>query len=147
MFPYDPAASIDEDMDGYPDEWNPGMSEDDSTTGLELDRYLNDPRDQSDKDPEEYRIDRWVLVPIIIFTSAILICLAIFIVVRSIGKRSEDLTMEEEMIRDYIREITRSGEEGKVEMEEDRIRVLLEDSRFDGKISDSTYRSIMEILD
>src|SRR5262245_700913 len=41
-FPLDPAASVDSDHDGYPDAWNPGMSEDDSTTGLTLDAYPND---------------------------------------------------------------------------------------------------------
>ncbi len=41
-FPTDPAASVDTDGDGYPDEWNPGMGPDDSTTGLELDAYPND---------------------------------------------------------------------------------------------------------
>ena len=41
-FPLDPAASVDTDHDGYPDAWNPGMSQDDSTTGLVLDAYPND---------------------------------------------------------------------------------------------------------
>jgi len=36
-FPLDPAASVDRDGDGKPEEWNPGMSEEDSTTGLQLD--------------------------------------------------------------------------------------------------------------
>ena len=36
-FPDDPAGSIDTDNDGYPDDWNPRMNEDDSTTGLHLD--------------------------------------------------------------------------------------------------------------
>ncbi len=38
-FPRDPAASIDSDGDGYPDEWNPGRGPDDSTTGLTLDLF------------------------------------------------------------------------------------------------------------
>ncbi len=146
-FPYDPAASVDEDMDGYPDEWNPGMDQNDSTTGLEIDRYLNDPRDQRDKDPDRYRIDGYILVPVIIFICAILFFLATFIVIRSIGKRSGDLTKEEERIREYIRDITRSGDKGEIEVDSDSIRVLLEDSKFDGRISESTYRSIQEILD
>jgi hypothetical protein len=41
-FPLDPAASVDSDGDGYPDAWNPGKSEADSTTGLVLDAYPND---------------------------------------------------------------------------------------------------------
>ncbi|MGA1873113.1 MAG: FG-GAP-like repeat-containing protein [Thermoplasmatota archaeon] len=42
-FPYDEAASIDTDGDGYPDRWNEGMSRKDSSTGLALDEYPNDP--------------------------------------------------------------------------------------------------------
>jgi hypothetical protein len=41
-FPLDVAASVDTDGDGYPDAWNPGMSQGDSTTGLSLDSYPGD---------------------------------------------------------------------------------------------------------
>ena len=41
-FPLDRAASVDTDKDGYPDAWNPGMSQADSTTGLTLDVYPQD---------------------------------------------------------------------------------------------------------
>jgi len=41
-FPEDISASIDTDGDGYPDEWNEGYGEEDSTTGLKLDRYPED---------------------------------------------------------------------------------------------------------
>ncbi len=41
-FPLDVAASVDTDLDGYPDAWNPGRSQADSTTGLTLDSYPND---------------------------------------------------------------------------------------------------------
>jgi len=43
-FPMDPAASMDSDGDGYPDEWNDGKTEEDSTTGLKLDKYPDDPK-------------------------------------------------------------------------------------------------------
>lgn len=41
-FPSDPAASVDTDGDGYPDNWNGGYSQLDSTTGLILDEYPSD---------------------------------------------------------------------------------------------------------
>lgn len=41
-FPDDAAASTDTDGDGHPDGWNTGKSEDDSTTGLQLDHYPDD---------------------------------------------------------------------------------------------------------
>lgn len=42
-FPIDPAASVDSDGDKYPDSWNPGKDESDSTTGLTLDPDPNNP--------------------------------------------------------------------------------------------------------
>ncbi|MCK4613608.1 MAG: hypothetical protein KAU14_02295, partial [Thermoplasmata archaeon] len=42
-FPTDQAASKDSDGDGYPDEWNTGKSQTDSTTGLKLDAFPKDP--------------------------------------------------------------------------------------------------------
>ena len=41
-FPLDPAASVDTDGDGYPDAWNAGRSQADSTTGLTLDVFPQD---------------------------------------------------------------------------------------------------------
>jgi hypothetical protein len=41
-FPLDPAASVDTDGDGYPDAWNPGRDESDSTSGLVLDAFPDD---------------------------------------------------------------------------------------------------------
>lgn len=42
-FPMDPAASIDTDGDGHPNSWNEGKTAADSTTGLKLDKYPEDP--------------------------------------------------------------------------------------------------------
>ncbi len=42
-FPDDPAASVDTDGDGLPDAWNPGAGPGDSSLGLILDRYPDDP--------------------------------------------------------------------------------------------------------
>jgi hypothetical protein len=41
-FPLDPAASVDTDRDGFPDAWNAGKSQADSTTNLTLDAYPQD---------------------------------------------------------------------------------------------------------
>ncbi len=41
-FPNDPAASVDSDRDGYPDAWNAGYSQVDSTSGLQLDAFAQD---------------------------------------------------------------------------------------------------------
>ncbi len=52
-YPDDPAASLDSDGDGHPDEWNEGMTETDSTTGLRLDIYPDDPERWDDVDEED----------------------------------------------------------------------------------------------
>ena len=49
-FPNDPAASIDSDGDGYPDGWNTGKNQNDSTTGLFLDLHPFDPNANIDSD-------------------------------------------------------------------------------------------------
>src|SRR6185295_19514665 len=41
-FPLDRAASVDSDHDGYPNAWNAGRSQADSTTGLTLDAFPTD---------------------------------------------------------------------------------------------------------
>ncbi len=53
-FPEDPAASRDTDGDGYPDNWNNGMKKEDSTTGLELDKYPYDPDNWQDAENEGF---------------------------------------------------------------------------------------------
>ena len=57
-FPDDPAASKDIDGDGYPDEWNPGRSQADSTTGLLLDALPMDKAASKDTDGDGYP-DEW----------------------------------------------------------------------------------------
>lgn len=54
----DPAASKDTDKDGYPDEWNTGKNQDDSTAGLTLDAFPTDPAASKDSDGDGYP-DGW----------------------------------------------------------------------------------------
>ncbi|MGR5305571.1 polysaccharide lyase family 8 super-sandwich domain-containing protein [Vibrio mediterranei] len=51
-FPDDPAASIDSDGDDYPDNWNEGKTQQDSTTSLTLDAFPNDADEQLDSDSD-----------------------------------------------------------------------------------------------
>ena len=59
-FPLDLSASIDSDSDGYPDEWNDGKSESDSTSEpkLRLDAFFDDPAASLDTDGDGYP-DEW----------------------------------------------------------------------------------------
>lgn len=51
-FKTDPSASLDTDSDGFPDEWNTGKSEVDSTTGLTLDAFPLNPLEWADSDSD-----------------------------------------------------------------------------------------------
>jgi len=53
-FPMDPAASIDSDNDGYPDRWNTGKDQSDSTSNplLEIDEFPDDPDEWIDSDDD-----------------------------------------------------------------------------------------------
>lgn len=53
-FPFDPAASIDSDDDGYPDRWNNGKTQSDSTSDpvLVLDDFPYDPSEWKDSDDD-----------------------------------------------------------------------------------------------
>ena len=84
-FPDDPAASVDSDSDGYPDEWNEGMEEHDSWTGLRLDRYPDDPEKWGDGGSGGSFGSISLIVPIVI--ALILIAAAIFLVIHSRSKR------------------------------------------------------------
>jgi WD40 repeat protein len=57
-FPNDIAASKDSDLDGVPDEWNPGKDQSDSTTGLYLDAFPYDNTASLDSDDDGYP-DAW----------------------------------------------------------------------------------------
>ena len=62
-FPLDSAASVDTDDDGYPDRWNPGKNQSDSTSipPLEIDEFPDDPDAHKDSDgdgiPSSYDIN------------------------------------------------------------------------------------------
>jgi hypothetical protein len=49
-FPTDPSASLDTDLDTYPDSWNEGYSQLDSISGLSLDLFPLDPTEYADHD-------------------------------------------------------------------------------------------------
>jgi len=71
-FPLDPAASVDTDDDGYPDRWNPGKNQSDSTSipPLEIDEFPYDPDAHKDSDgdgiPSSYDINDNVNLSIVI---------------------------------------------------------------------------------
>ena len=57
-FVSDPAASVDSDGDGYPEEWNPHRNESHSVLGLHRDSFPDDPAASLDSDGDGYP-NRW----------------------------------------------------------------------------------------
>jgi hypothetical protein len=53
-FPNDPAAAVDGDNDGYPDEWVPGSTSEDSTTGLIFDSFPDESTQWIDTDGDGF---------------------------------------------------------------------------------------------
>ncbi len=75
-FPTDVSASVDTDDDGYPDYWNPGKSQLESNSGLQLDEY---PEDTSKWEKESSENDDSDLLMIVIISCIILVLLIIVI--------------------------------------------------------------------
>ena len=119
-FPEDPAASTDTDGDGHPDRWNTGMGAGDSTSGLELDIYPEDPsrwrtldleEDTSAGDIETKSDDRktssgnsvssvLLMVLFILFAG---IFTVIVLILREIGKKKDDFdSMGRVEVRDIV---------------------------------------------
>ncbi len=57
-FPADPAAAVDSDDDGSPDEWNEGKTVEESISGLHIDQFPNDPAASMDTDQDGFP-DEW----------------------------------------------------------------------------------------
>ena len=53
-FPNDPAASMDSDGDGRPDEWSPAWNETEGDTNLTVDAFPHDPNEWIDSDEDGY---------------------------------------------------------------------------------------------
>jgi WD40 repeat protein len=84
-FPDDPSASIDTDGDGYPDYWNEGQSAVNSTTGLKLDKYPDDPERWEEEEAEKSGNFPVILVSTLI---TVIIFTVVFLLVRINRKRN-----------------------------------------------------------
>jgi outer membrane protein assembly factor BamB len=169
-FPEDPAASVDSDGDGYPDKWNPGSSEENSTTGLMLDAFLNDTTewidsdgdgvgDNSDaypRDPTKYMepkqeegADQSNNMAIIIGIIIVLI-LVILILITIVTKRKHQVVEEppsdKKLIHQVMREIFAGDEKGDMEISDSELKSTLERKYQNGEISKDTYDFISNKL-
>jgi uncharacterized repeat protein (TIGR01451 family) len=101
-FPLDAAASVDSDNDNYPDHWNPGMTKDDSTTGLKLDEYPNDPEKYKDEAIAKSSSERTYLIATIIIFLIILLIVIFSLVIRKNKNKRIPRPFDSD---DYIREL------------------------------------------
>jgi hypothetical protein len=149
-FPTDVAASVDTDGDGYPDSWNPGMSEGDSTTGLELDAYPNNPKrykkEISKDDGFQNNIIAIILIVIVIIILLILATFKIFLT-RSKRQRLINRDSDDEMLSSMKHKILHDETLTELEYSQDEIEGLLDRKLKSGQITDHTYNLIRsEIL-
>jgi hypothetical protein len=107
-FPTDPAAAIDTDGDKYPDAWNPGKSKKDSTTGLELDEYPNNPRMYKRSDEQGQSSLTIFTISILLFVIIIILFLT-FTIVRKYRPKSIDPTSNDEIL-DVLKQEVLTGE-------------------------------------
>jgi hypothetical protein len=144
-FPKDIAASIDVDDDGYPDSWNPGKSAKDSTTGLKLDAYPNDPNRYKKETSQDntYAISLVVIVIIVL----LLIATSKLFLSRSKCQREKRPYSEDEILN-KVKDKFLSGESLKeLEYSRNEIEDILERTFKTGQISENTYNLIRsEIL-
>jgi outer membrane protein assembly factor BamB/flagellar basal body-associated protein FliL len=145
-FPTDAAASLDSDGDKYPDSWNPGKKEKDSTTGLKLDAYPNDSKRHS---KESTDINYNFIIILIICVIIILLILASvkLFVLKSKRQHEEEPSNDDEMLSKVKHKILYDETLTEMEYSQDEIEGLLDRKLNTGQISENTYNLIKsEIL-
>ncbi len=137
-FPNDMAASMDTDEDGYPDRWNQGMNEDDSTTGLKLDKYPNDPDKWDSIGAVE---DKGVNIYVILIV-AVLLCILLVVIVSLIVRRNTGRSGAEKLSR-YWDDVVNDTIQEEDRLEDEEMKRLLKDRLDSEDISIETYHEIM----
>ncbi len=141
-FPLDPAASIDSDGDKYPDCWNPGKSQKDSTTGLELDEFPNDPNRHSTDNKPEFKFSALYLGIILM---AMIITVMIVILSTIFKKRSNKKITEspENRIIEKLKKDIVLGKTIELEkLSKKKLQILLNEMHNNGEVTDETYYDI-----
>jgi parallel beta-helix repeat protein len=137
-FPTDPAASIDRDDDGYPDIWNPGKSEKDSTLGLSIDHFPYDKGRYLEREGKVIPVTVIVMFVLILYLF-IFLTIMLFIQNRRIGK-------DPRTIKRYKREIANEGYD-KINPIPRKLRLgLLRGKLEEKKITPETYEEIREMI-
>jgi chitodextrinase len=140
-FPTDVAASIDSDGDKFPDSWNPGKSEKDSTTGLILDAYPHDPKRHAKEETDLNYMLIIVIVTVVIIILLVLTSIKLFVLGRK--KRSEKIAHPENNMLNQVKDNYLEGEPIKeLDYSRDEIDEMLEKKFKAGQVSQEAYNLI-----
>ncbi|UCH89619.1 MAG: PQQ-binding-like beta-propeller repeat protein [Thermoplasmata archaeon] len=145
-FPKDPAASVDSDGDGYPDKWNPGKSRDDSTTGLILDEYPQDPSKYK-KEPALKESYFAIIVAIIVVIILVVLAAVQMVVLKARRKPTEEVDLNKSMIHQVMQEVLSETGEGEGELSNDEIKTILDNKFQKGELSKETYNYIIKTIE
>ncbi len=144
-FPDDIAASVDSDGDNYPDAWNDGMSEKDSTTGLELDYFPNDPGSykptQDTSKPGSTFITPLVYI-IVIIVIAIIVALGTTMVIRNKHQRIGKPYIDDKILKEMRDEVIYGTAPKNYEIPDEDIQARLEERFNHGEITEETYQEM-----
>jgi outer membrane protein assembly factor BamB len=136
-FPKDPAASVDTDGDHYPDKWNHGKSEEDSTTGLTLDAHPLDASRHSKESPNNYLL---VIILIVLVVIILLTIASIKLFVLKSKHHREGKAYNSDILLEDVRYKILHGEKlQELDYSRDEIEKLLENQFKKGAISASTH--------
>lgn len=137
-FPTDPAASIDSDGDEYPDYWNPGKTEENSTTGLKLDAYPNDP-DRYKKESIDYSLKYTIYLLLIIIILLFVIFIIKFVILKKKKQRTTEPFCSEKVIYDTRKMILNDTLKEDINLSHGEIKAMLDEKFQTGEISRDTY--------
>jgi hypothetical protein len=145
-FPLDPAAAVDTDGDKYPDYWNPGMTENNSTTGLKIDEVPNDPKIHiKPKDKNQQNTNIFVII-VIIFIIIVMTLLA-SIIVKNKSNRKKRQSGEDEIINSIKNEILQGKEVDDTNLSKTQLKSLLNENYPPGELSENTNEFIENLID
>lgn len=142
-FPTDLAASVDSDGDHYPDSWNPGMGPEDSTTGLKLDEFPNDPKKHEEGKSAEGVSENIYLMGLIIIVIVIIIIIILTTVLRNNKNKHSKKPFEgNEFISNVRDRIIQGDLTPESEISNDQLWANLKMKYQNGQISEETYKQL-----
>jgi hypothetical protein len=144
-FPTDEAASVDSDGDNYPDFWNPGKNVDDSTTGLKLDEFPNNPNKYSKTQDDGSSFGAFAIFAIVLIIIVILILLQLTLTILRKKQTDSNLPVfDDPKVNNDIRDLYLTANKPYKELIYADMMARLTDKYQNGELSKNTYDYIIE---